>query len=178
MDSLVKEQGTDGHTYNVAPTEWSLALVHECWDHIKQFNIFSDEVERSEEGFLAAVVGLHAVWFSIADEDLSQLAGLMYLTDVISGAKGTLASATWHAMLWDAKAGPRRPVLKAAVRALFRKFGFHRLQAEIPCNHGGVIRAARKIGFVPEGRLREARRYNGVWYDAVILGLLEHEVEQ
>lgn len=176
MDELIRAQGTDGHCYVVRPIAWSLDLVEKCWAHISNFRIFSDEVPKSAEGFLKVVVGLGAIWFEIFDEDVQDIVGLMYLDNVGQGADGTLAMATWHAMLWDAKAGPRRPVLKAAIKALFAKFGFHRLQAEIPCNHGGVIRAARKIGFVPEGRLRQCRRYDGVWYDAIVLGLLHHEV--
>src|SRR6266849_1402728 len=149
MDELVRAKGVDDHEYVVRPIQWSLALVDSCWSHISSFRIFSDEVPKSAEGFLKVVVGLGAIWFEIVDETVGEMVGLMYLDNIGQGADGTLAMATWHAMLWDAKAGPRRPVLKAAVKALFSKFGFHRLQAEIPCNHGGVIRAARKIGFVP-----------------------------
>jgi RimJ/RimL family protein N-acetyltransferase len=178
MIELATATGLDNHEYSVAPMAWNLAKVEEYWKKISNFSIFSDEVERTSDGFLNIVTGLGALWFEIMDLTDHEVVGLMYITDIVKGANNTFASAVWHAMLWDAKAGPRRPILKASVRALFRKFGFHRLQAEIPCNHGGVIRAARKIGFTPEGRLREHRRYNGVWYDSVVLGILEHEVEQ
>lgn len=175
-EELVRATGLDGHEYVVRPIEWNLDEVESCATIISRFNIFSDEVPKTTEGFLSLVVGMAAIWFEIHDLTDSKRVGLMYLTDVLKGAEHTLSAATWHAMLWDAKAGPRRPVLCAAVRALFDQFGFHRLQAEIPCKHGGVIRAARKIGFVPEGRLRQSRRYDGVWYDSIVLGLLEHEV--
>lgn len=175
-DELVRAVGTEGHEYVVRPMVWDIAQVDECSSIISRFNIFSDEVPKTKDGFLAVVLGLGAAWYEIFDLTLDERVGLMYLTDVIKGADHTLSSATWHAMLWDAKAGPRRPVLRAAVKALFDFYGFHRLQAEIPCKHGGVIRAARKIGFQPEGRLRQNRRYDGVWYDSLVLGLLEHEV--
>lgn len=177
-EELVKANGVDGHEYSVRPIEWHLDDVEKCGAIISKFSIFSDEVPKNPEGFLSVVLGMQAIWYEIFDLTLSERVGLMYLTDISKGADRSVSVATWHAMLWDAKAGPRRPVLKAAVRALFDRFGFHRLQAEIPCKHGGVIRAARKIGFIVEGRLRQNRRYDGVWYDSVVLGLLEHEVAE
>ena len=177
MDELTRGRGTDGREYIVTPVSWTLKKVEECWGHITNFHIFSDDVDKSVEGFLNFVLGSGALWFEIVDAETSEAIGLMYLTDVKKSYTGSMTEACWHSMVWDAKAGPRRPIAQDAVRAIFRTFGFHRLRAEIPMHFGGVIRQAKKLGFKEEGRLREAKQYNGIWYDALILSILAKEVE-
>lgn len=178
MLELVRTKGDDGRTYTVTAMSWNLSKIEAYWDRISKFPIFSDELEKSPAGFLAFVINAGALWFEIVDVDSEQVVGLMYLTDVIMGYKNVMVEATWHAMVWDAKAGIRRPVFKAAIKALFKQFGFHRIRAEIPLHFGGVIRQAKKIGFTEEGRLREAKQYNGIWFDALVLSVLEKEARE
>lgn len=178
MLELVRCKGDDGRTYAIVAMNWTLAKIEGYWDRISKFPIFSDELEKSPAGFLQFVIGAGALWFEIVDQDSDQVVGLMYLTDVMASYNGRMIEATWHAMVWDAKAGIRRPVFKAAIKALFKQFGFHRLRAEIPLHFGGVIRQAKKIGFTEEGRLREAKQYNGIWFDALVLSVLEKEARE
>lgn len=178
MRELVRTRGDDGRAYTIQAMKWDLKKIEEYWDRISKFPIFSDELEKSPMGFLQFVLNAGALWFEIVDEEKGEVVGLMYLTDVMASYTGRLIEATWHAMVWDAKAGIRRPVFKAAIQALFKQFGFHRLRAEIPLHFGGVIRQAKKIGFKEEGRLREAKQYGGIWFDALVLSVLDKEAAE
>ena len=175
MRELTQATGTDGRLYQVHGMSWDLAKVESYWGKISKFSIFSDDMDKTPIGFLRFVLGGGALWFEIVDVVDQEVVGLMYLTDMSQGVSNTLIEATWHAMVWDAKAGPRRPIFRAAIKALFEQFGFHRLRAEIPLHFGGVIRQARKIGFNAEGRLRESKQYNGIWFDALLLSILDKE---
>jgi RimJ/RimL family protein N-acetyltransferase len=178
MLELVKAVGDDGRVYAIRAMSWDLAKIESYWDRISKFPIFSDELDKSPMGFLQFVLNAGALWFEIIDTEKEEVVGLMYLTDVMASYRGVMIEATWHAMVWDAKAGIRRPVFKAAIKALFKQFGFHRLRAEIPLHFGGVIRQAKKIGFREEGRLREAKQYGGIWFDALVLSVLDKEAAE
>ena len=175
MRELVEATGADGRHYSVRGMQWDLEKIEASWAQISKFPIFSDDMDKSPKGFLRFVLNAGAIWFEIYDLAAEQPIGLMYLTDMTESYKGELIEAMWHAMVWDAKAGPRRPVFRAAIRAIFAQLGFHRLRAEIPLHFGGVIRQAKKIGFKEEGRLRESKQYNGIWFDALLLSVLDKE---
>ena len=53
--------------------------------------------------------------------------------------------------------------------------GLHRLQVDTLAGNAAMIRAAARVGFVHEGRLRQAAWVNGEFADEVILGLLAAE---
>lgn len=180
MVELVQAAGSDGRLYSVRAAEWTLDKVDKYWDRIKTFGIFSDNMPKTPQGFLSFVLTTGAMWFEIVDLSIgpNEIVGLMYLTDVTTGGDRPLVEATWHAMVWDAKAGNRRPVFRAAIRALFDKFGFHRIRAEIPLKFGGVIRQAKKIGFVQEGVIRESVQYDGVWFNSLLMSILEKEARE
>lgn len=175
MRELVQATGADGREYSVRGMNWDLDKIQASWSQISKFPIFSDDMDKTPQGFLRFVLNGGAIWFDIYDLLDEQPVGLMYLTDMTEASNGRLIEAMWHAMVWDAKAGPRRPIFRAAIKAVFAQLGFHRLRAEIPLHFGGVIRQAKKIGFKEEGRLRESKQYNGIWFDALLLSVLEKE---
>jgi RimJ/RimL family protein N-acetyltransferase len=177
MVELVQATGSDGRLYAVRAIEWNLEKVEKYWGRINKFGIFSDNMPKNAMGFLSFVMTTKAIWFEVVDltEDPSAVIGMMYLTDIVQGVEDQFVEATWHAMVWDARAGIRRPVFKAAIQALFQKFGFHRIRTEIPLKFGGVIRQAKKIGFIEEGVLRESVKYEGVWFNSLSLSVLEKE---
>jgi RimJ/RimL family protein N-acetyltransferase len=62
-------------------------------------------------------------------------------------------------------------VLKFAFTAL----GLHRVDLRVLDFNARAIACYRKCGFVVEGRERETALIDGVWYDDVIMSVLEHE---
>lgn len=65
--------------------------------------------------------------------------------------------------------------VRTLVRYGFAEMGLHRIQLETFSYNARAIAAYAKVGFVEEGRRRETRLHDGVWYDDVVMGLLENE---
>lgn len=57
----------------------------------------------------------------------------------------------------------------------FRVLGLHRLQIETLVDNGAMIAAAERVGFQPEGRLRDYQWVEGRFIDRVLFGLLADE---
>ncbi|UCM90917.1 GNAT family N-acetyltransferase [Streptomyces marincola] len=67
-----------------------------------------------------------------------------------------------------------------AVRVICR-YGFdqmrlHSVALWVAAGNTRAIRAFEKVGFVQDGRHREAFRRDGAWHDLVLMSLLEHEI--
>lgn len=95
-----------------------------------------------------------------------------------------------EAVLWNVDAYNRTAHLGVALRPAFRgrglgtdvvrvlcRYGFwvrglHRLQVDTLADNTAMIRAATRVGFVPEGRLRASAWVGGGFADEVLLGLL------
>jgi RimJ/RimL family protein N-acetyltransferase len=67
--------------------------------------------------------------------------------------------------------------LRLWVDALFTISDVHKLCLETWSFNPRMIRAAEKVGFVLEGRLREMRLWEGEWVDFTLFGLLRREWE-
>ncbi|KAH8879988.1 acyl-CoA N-acyltransferase [Thozetella sp. PMI_491] len=60
----------------------------------------------------------------------------------------------------------------------FRRANLHRIDIGAWSYNEPALRLYRKLGFVEEGREREAVWYDRKWHDIVSLGMLEHEWER
>lgn len=65
--------------------------------------------------------------------------------------------------------------VRVMVGYAFREMGLHRVQLEVLAYHTAGIRSYHKVGFVEEGRRRQAVWHDGAWYDEVLMAVLEHE---
>ncbi|MCG1026178.1 MULTISPECIES: GNAT family N-acetyltransferase [Dehalobacter] len=65
--------------------------------------------------------------------------------------------------------------LTAFIRYLFGQWNFRRLTAETWVNNTRALSCYEKLGFIAEGRLREAYYVEGQYFDAIILGLLKKD---
>ena len=59
----------------------------------------------------------------------------------------------------------------------FRKLNLHRIELGVHENNTAAHKLYKKLGFVEEGRLREAFIRNGEYHDLIIMGLLADEIE-
>jgi RimJ/RimL family protein N-acetyltransferase len=57
----------------------------------------------------------------------------------------------------------------------FEQLGLHRIALEVYAFNPRARRVYEKAGFVPEGVLREALRYEDEWIDATVMSVLDHE---
>lgn len=58
---------------------------------------------------------------------------------------------------------------------VFNQWNFRRLTAETWENNSRALSCYQKLGFMIEGKLREAYYINGKYYDSILLGLLKQD---
>lgn len=61
------------------------------------------------------------------------------------------------------------------LRHAFEEMNLHRVHLRIYAFNERGLRSYTKIGFVEEGRQREALYRHGAWHDVVTMGILQHE---
>ncbi|MET9063879.1 GNAT family N-acetyltransferase [Streptosporangium sandarakinum] len=66
--------------------------------------------------------------------------------------------------------------MRTICRYGFGKMRLHRISLTAVAENEAARRVYEKVGFVEEGRMREAFRRDGKWHDKVIMGLLEDEL--
>lgn len=62
------------------------------------------------------------------------------------------------------------------LRYAFDEIGLHRVQLEVFWYNERALRSYEKCGFVLEGRMREALRWDGHWHDTLVMGVLRSEL--
>lgn len=65
--------------------------------------------------------------------------------------------------------------MRVLLRFLFLQWNLHRVELDTWDGNERALRSYRKLGFVEEGRMREARFVHGEYRDKVIMGLLRRE---
>lgn len=66
--------------------------------------------------------------------------------------------------------------MRTICRYGFEKMRLHKITLTVVAENQAAHRVYRKVGFVDEGRLRQAFRRDGQWYDMFTMGLLEGEL--
>jgi RimJ/RimL family protein N-acetyltransferase len=62
--------------------------------------------------------------------------------------------------------------IRLVLRYAFDVIGLHRVELEVYDFNARAIASYRKCGFVEEGRLRDALRWDGQWHDALLMSVL------
>ncbi|WP_283139135.1 GNAT family N-acetyltransferase [Rhizohabitans arisaemae] len=65
--------------------------------------------------------------------------------------------------------------MRVICRYGFDKMRLHRITLWVAAGNAAARRVYEKVGFVEEGRAREAFRRDGRWYDSILMGLLESD---
>ncbi len=68
--------------------------------------------------------------------------------------------------------------LIALMKHAFYCMNFYRLEAEVIEYNEPALKLVRKLGFFEEGRLRQAKYFEGKYYDIFRFGLLKYEFEE
>ncbi|MGD9898865.1 MAG: GNAT family N-acetyltransferase [Calditrichaceae bacterium] len=74
--------------------------------------------------------------------------------------------------------GYGKTALLAVIKYAFETMNFYRLEAEVVDYNDRARKMIEKMGFIPEGRLREAKYYDGKYYDILRYGFLKTEYNE
>ncbi len=115
------------------------------------------------------------VYFSIVRQDTGQVIGYTFLAQImrnhhVANEFGIVIGARG---LWGQGYGSE--ATRLMLKYGFRELKLHKIQLLVLDFNERARRLYRRHGFMEEGILREARIVDGVWYDVVLMGILEHE---
>ena len=150
------------------------AKLRDYYERLEEFDIaFNDHVPNSPSGFASI--------FLTINEDLSVSAnglvyevddvGILYLTHITPKF-----SALAHFAFWDRRLRGREELIRKMIEFAFEQYGFQRIEARVAMYAVPMLAAVERIGFVKEGRAREAVKRNGEWYDVNLYSILRREV--
>jgi RimJ/RimL family protein N-acetyltransferase len=160
------------NVYPLVLTQENLALF---WDKAKHYPVlFCDEIRGDFQKFLETFLTQDAngnvhprglLWV------IDDFIGVFYMTDI----KQT--EATVHFSFFDAKLQGRGPLIKDMLRYAFARYGFRRMNVEIPLYANDKIgNFIEMIGFKEEGRKRKAILFDNELFDVKLYGILKEEV--
>ena len=75
--------------------------------------------------------------------------------------------------MWDKGLG--RDALRILLDYGFDQLNFHRIYLRVFAENGRAMHVYEKVGFVHEGRFREAEWRHGRWHDMLFMSVLRHE---
>jgi RimJ/RimL family protein N-acetyltransferase len=116
---------------------------------------------------------------------IDDFVGIFYMTDIEPNVDAKV-----HYTFFDRRHRGRIDLVKTMIRYVFMKYGFHRLTAEIPLFatkiysvdepsiNQGVLSFVQNVGFKPEGRKREAVKFDNDWFDVQHFGILKQETDK
>ncbi|MEU6725942.1 GNAT family protein [Nonomuraea wenchangensis] len=124
---------------------------------------------RPRNTFEQMVLGIEAL-------DDGRLVGYVALgdTDFRHGEAELQSIAIGDRDRWGA--GYATDALRVICRYAFEEMGLHRLTLWVVADNAAAVRAYTKVGFVEEGRKREAFRARGKRHDFLMMGLLSSEL--
>lgn len=103
-------------------------------------------------------------WYVVGDGDT-----VFYIRNVIPN----LSAVLYALNIFEASEAE----VKAEIRDIMREYDLRRLTYTVPSPVVDVARAAQRLGFWPEGRLKDAIFYNGKYADLDLFGFYRSEVE-
>lgn len=157
----------------VSPGRLSFNRLRYLWDKLSQFDVlFNDYVAQDFKSFVSNFVmqenGQPVPTGLIWDVDD---VGIFYLTDI-----HPMESGLAHFVFWDRRFKGREELCREMLRFLFDRYKFHRIRVEVPLYAKYTLQAVERIGFIKEGRARDAVRYKGEWFDVNFYSMLEGEL--
>ena len=168
--------------YIITPFIFTQENVKRFWERSSRFpTLFNREVRSDFKRFLETLMARDAVtgavhakglfWQIYTDDD--PLVGVFYLSNIIVELE-----ATAHFTFLDGRLRGRGPVAKKMMEYVFNTYKFRRLNVELPYFVGPAIFSFVKhqLGFIQEGKKRNAAMRDGNVFDVGLFGIIREEV--
>lgn len=158
----------------VQPMLYTPENLQRLWEKARQHRvIFTEDVNGDFKRFMETFVSeengelrAHGLFWVIDD-----FVGVYYMTHINE------IEARVHYSFFDGRHRGRQELTKEMLRYAFKRFGFWRLNTEIPVSASRhTFSFARQIGFKEEGRKRAAAEYQGKRFDVILFGILREEI--
>lgn len=147
--------------------------IQELWiEFSKHDSLFTDYTQGKVEPFLDVLFDSRAIIAEIYNVTNEAPYGSLMMNRVIPGF-----DALTHFTVWDSKASGKELLFLMMMQLWMQEFNLHRLSAEIPGHMTGVMRFAKRLGFLEEGVRREGNLNKGAWMDMTMFGILRSELE-
>ena len=170
-------------TREVRRAHLSFKTLKGYYDKLKEFDtVFNGYVANNIDAFIHSFVkgngsgDLQATGIIWEVDDV----GILYLTDISIGN-----DAYAHFNFWDRRFKGRENLIRGMMKHVMKEFNLHRITSEVGLFAAPWLPSAlERIGFVREGRKREAIWFKskeateGEWFDSLIYSMLRHEVEE
>lgn len=170
---LVKELATVGHL--ISDRQKLNKYIGDLFIKFSKYEgLFSDLSKGDPEDFTDNFLSLDSTWLDVIRAGSDEQVGVMYLTGINPGWDGEA-----HISFWDSHIKGREPLIWDAVEWAMERYSLHRLTAEIPVEFSTFNRIVQdNLGFVREGKRREATLQKGKWRDMHIYGMLRSDLEK
>ena len=147
-------------------------FITELWEKLSKFPTLFNRHIATVEDFISSFItrdgnGLTANGLIWTVDDV----GIVFLSNIYPAYQ-----ATAHITFWDRRFRGREELLRELLRYAFREFGFQRIITEIPFYSQPTFKAAERVGFVKEGRMRKAAFYKDEWWDVNLYSVLAEEM--
>jgi RimJ/RimL family protein N-acetyltransferase len=114
--------------------------------------------------------------FAIEERDTGKLVGLVQLVDIHPVHR----NAEMRIRIGEPGARGRGlggATLRLLLDHAWRDLGLHRVYAYVFADNPRAVASYAQVGFVEEGRMREAAYIDGAWCDLLIVGVLRRDAE-
>ncbi len=119
----------------------------------------------------ARIVPRTEFYLASADSSTDRVIGFGRLA--LGGIRSAKLGYAIHADHWGQ--GYATATARTLVEFGFGELGLHRITAAVGPENQRSARVLERLGFRPEGRLRDHVHTNGAWRDSLLYSLLEHE---
>lgn len=166
-----ERDGTVVRTVRFAPLTRE-RLVH-YWEKLSQFPTLFNRGLFNFDAFVQTFlsIGEHGIRANGLIWEVDDV-GIIWITDIYPEYQ-----ATGHFTFWDRQFRGREKIFRELVKRIFEEFQFRRLVIEVPLHSQRVCAFVEKIGFVKEGRLRQAVYYKDQWFDVNLYSILAEEAK-
>lgn len=173
----VKCSERDGEVVrSVRPASLSIENLRRYWNHLKEFDVLFDEfVQGDVDAFIRRFVGQNGDGEPVARGLIWEVddVGILFLTEF----NPYYREATGHYTFWDGAYRGREELVREMLRYVFDDLDLRIIRAEVPLYAQPAMVFAEKLGFVKEGRKRDARFYKGQWFDVNMYSIRKEEIE-
>jgi RimJ/RimL family protein N-acetyltransferase len=160
----------------VAIAEGHAASFRACLDTVARERRYLAQTEAPAlakiEGFVRQSVADDAVQFVAVDD--AQVVGWADVFPAWAQAVAHCGSLGMGVLPSHRGQGLGKRLLQACIDKAWRK-GLTRIELEARSDNEAAIRLYERLGFVHEARMRKAMRFDGVYFDSVLMSLVRDE---